>query len=206
MRTFKARIGIVATACVLLSPTLSASATTMKHGAFAGTATLGAPLAYPCADPPGSTDCLAATTATGTGPFGEPVVTVATTAPPVSFRFGSTACIQGSAAVLESAGSKRDGASSCTISISGSLWGYCGLATGAGVLTYSNLGLLPGSNPTVGFGVTITDIAGVWRIWGADGESKFSAVAVAVPTSGTCATGSATGFTLAGEFTSTDLL
>lgn len=90
-----------------------------------------------------------------------------------------------------------DAGVSCTISVSGQVKGFCGWSTaprtGSGSYTSSN-----GQTHTVSNVGWTQSAGGTILVDGLIGGTPFTAVIEAAPTTGSCASGTATGFTIAG--------
>jgi hypothetical protein len=175
MKARTARFGVLVAAVLGLMATMipSASATTVKEITFVGNATIAGGLGYPVITPPNH----------------------------YGFTLSSTVCVKESVSTPDKPAPKV-GPDLCSITAAGTVWGHCGLSTGAGVVTLENL-LLEKATRSLPF--TFTGVGGELIVQGGSGNETIIGVVTAVPTTGSCTNKTATGFTIVGTATYVDI-
>lgn len=176
-KTIRRLLVAAVTLGALVIGTPSAQATTTGSVNFVGTATLGSGFGYP--DPTGGTL---------TPPLFAPKTTT------YSFN-SSVACTDASAGKIQQAGA------ACSISVSGSVTGNCGKSTGTGGTgTFTDSSGNSYALSSVGW---TTSAGGTLVVTGTATKGtqtgSLTGAVTAVPTVGSCAAGTATGFSVQGS-------
>ena len=223
MKLKSARFGVllVALAGVLATMVPSAQATTYKTITITGNATLSVGFGYPGAPPTHKLPCgynslsdvmteptaetvakvLATpqcTTAKAGPKPGTTVVNVRPGGNTANFAFSNVVCVKTSTSVLKLPTMSKTGVDQCRLTATGTVTGFCGLSTGTGTATITNLS---GNKTDTNMVFKFTGVGGVLHVTGGNATENIVGDVNATPTAGTgsCAMKAAREFTVTGS-------
>lgn len=183
LRTLRVGLLIGAVVGLVGAPTGSVRANTTKTIEFVGTMMLSCGIGDP-----GINGTPNPNISTKPGPKGVPEGNIPPQGNHCGLDIDTTTCTKVSTG-------KKAGTHNCDLDADGSIWGFCGYATGEGFMVVQNLN--DGKNVFFTlFKMTVT--GGIARISGGDYEENIRGELTMVPTTGSCPNKTATGFTLKG--------